>query len=368
VHAESVQRYSSAQNPLPAALSFAPSTALTPGHNYTWYLGAVSSNGLATTWSPPVNFTIDALPAATPKTPSNTTLAAAAGYEEPTFTWNAVPGAASYSLYVMDNTTGQVAINGANVGNTTSYQLSQAQALAPGHNYTWYIGSVSSNGQATTYNISSPQSFTLAALLAPAPAAPSNNGTLAAVAGYDRPSFAWSGVTGAVSYSLYVVDSTTGQVAINAFNVGNVTTYQLTAAQTLTPGHSYIWYIGAMGANGSTTYNIGNPQTFTLAALLPPTPTGPSNNSILSAAAGGDQPTFTWNSVPGAASYSLYVVDNTTGQVLDLNVGNVIAYRLISLQALTPGHSYTWYVGAVSSNGLVTDWDVLTPQMFLLEQ
>ena len=88
---------------------------------------------------------------------------------------------------------------------------------------------------------------------------------LLALAGYDRPTFTWSSVTGAATYSLYVKDNTANQVVVNTFNVGAVTSYQLTQAQALTPGHSFTLYIGATSTNGAITWDLTTPQTFSLA-------------------------------------------------------------------------------------------------------
>ena len=75
-------------------------------------------------------------------------------------------------------------------------------------------------------------SFTVAALPASTLTSPGNNSTIAASANYDRPTLSWTSVAGPASYSLYMVDNTAGgQVVINSFNVGNVTSYQLSAAQ-----------------------------------------------------------------------------------------------------------------------------------------
>ena len=91
-----------------------------------------------------------------------------------------------------------------------------------------------------------------------------------------------------------------------------------------------------------------------------PTQDGP--NAPLAASTGYDTPTFTWNSVTGAAQYDLFVADNLSPQVAvfgSAKAGLSVSGTLFTptsftpgmLQALTPGHNYTWYLGAEVASG-----------------
>ena len=64
-----------------------------------------------------------------------------------------------------------------------------------------------------------------------------------------------------------------------------------------------------------------------------------------------DLPTFTWSSVAGANHYYVWVNDMTTGQSPAVSNSNVSGTSWTTTTALTPGQSYEWYVGAVSTNG-----------------
>ncbi len=70
-----------------------------------------------------------------------------------------------------------------------------------------------------------------------------------------------------------------------------------------------------------------------------------------------DMPTFTWTTCDGAAHYWLWVDDATTGttQVVNQQTLLTTSCTLSAIQALTPGHSYNWWIGAVEGNGTV-DW------------
>ena len=244
------------------------------------------------------------------------------------------------------------------MGNVTSYTLTAAQALTPGHSFTWYVGADSSERHAPGLLERPPD------VLARGPAAADADGavngiTIAASTGYDTPTFTWSSVTGAGSYTLYVVDNTTGQVVVNT-NVGNVTSYQLTAAQALTPGHSFTWYVSADGANGTPRQLLGGPPTFTLASVQ----LTPSNNSTIPHTTGWLTPTFTWVAATEAVSYNVYLIDvtnpNQPAFVYDNSAGNATSYPS---PTLTAGHRYQWYVGIVTSSADLF-WD--GPETFTL--
>src|ERR1019366_4339029 len=65
---------------------------------------------------------------------------------------------------------------------------------------------------------------------------------------------------------------------------------------------------------------------------------------------------YSWSSVPGAGHYFVLVIDTTTNQVPAYN-SNVISTSWQPSIHLTPGHHYTWYVGAYSTNGLGGTWN-----------
>ena len=76
-----------------------------------------------------------------------------------------------------------------------------------------------------------------------------------------------------------------------------------------------------------------------------------------------DQPDFIWQPLYGAVSYDIDVVDDTTKQTLPLITGvppgaTTASYQTPISRALTPGHSYTWYYGAVFGTGAIY-WSAL---------
>jgi PKD repeat protein len=269
-------------------------------------------------------------------------IAAAGGYDMPSFTWTAVAGTNQYSLRVIDNNTGKAPIVVANIGGSaTSYQATSTQALTPGHNFTTYLYAFSTNSQ---YSLST-QNFALAALAAPTSLSP--NTTIPASDGYDTPSFTWNPVAGANHYYLKVLDDNTGKSPIVVSNV-NGTSYTTPVTQALTPGHTFTTYVYAYSTNGQA-YSFST-QKFVLAALAAPTGITPS--ATIPASSGYDTPTFTWNAVAGANHYYLKVVDNSLSlaRIVIPDVSGT-SYTTTVGQALTPGHSFTTYVYAYSTNG-----------------
>jgi hypothetical protein len=132
--------------------SWAPATALTPGHRYRWWVGAVSPGG-AMMWSTSSDFDVPALDAPRPSAPRGITAS-----DIPVFTWTGVSLATRYDIWVNDQTTGttQVLRNTAVTG--TSW--SPAVALVRGHAYRWWVRALSANDTASAW--SNALDFTLA--------------------------------------------------------------------------------------------------------------------------------------------------------------------------------------------------------------
>ncbi len=287
--------------------------ALTIGHSYTWWIGAVV--GQSTTWSSGLNISI-------PMTTigPNGTIAT----NQPTLTWKAIPGAGSYDLYIYDQNTGAVSVNLKNLSGS-SYTLSAAQALPVGDAFTWWVGAV----QGTNVAWSNARTFTPAGNVL----SPSGNITTA------NPDFSWLGVIGATSYELWVSDNSTGQLITDS---PGITATHTTLGQTLTVGDNYTWYIGAVQGQTAPAWSRGLNFTVVL------TPAGPKGNIAT------NLPTFSWTNVAGIGNYSVYVVDLTSNQAFTLPNLSSTPVTLTAANALTIGHNYRWWVGAVQ--GGATHW------------
>jgi hypothetical protein len=116
--------------------TWTPTTALTRGVGYTWWVRAVDSVNSPGPWSAGQTFTVYALPAPTLIGPSGATSSL------PTFSWKAVTGADHYDIYVEDMTTGQV-LRKTNVTGTTA---APTGPLQKGDTYEWWVRAVTSTG------------------------------------------------------------------------------------------------------------------------------------------------------------------------------------------------------------------------------
>src|SRR5262249_37827848 len=144
----------------------------------------------------------------------------------PTFVWAAVPTAIRYDLWVSDLTTGQSPLLSRYGLSATTLSLTTTQALSPGHSYRWWFRGVTGSGAALAWSL--PTDFSVAALGAPAPAGPSG------AVSTDQPTFAWSPVSLAGWYDVWVTDLTTGVSGI----VGSATAASFIDTAGFSPGHS----------------------------------------------------------------------------------------------------------------------------------
>ena len=267
--------------------------------------------------------------------------------DTPTFAWLPVAGAKYYVLKVTDKSTNRLVLNLTKLAGPI-YTLTSAQALTPGHHYTWTAQGVTSNNQTVTS--ASNVAFNVAALGVPVPSGPI--GPIAT----DMPTFTWTpssnaNVTPAASYTLKITDKTTGKILTIAKLAG--TSYTLTTAQALTPSNTFAWTVTAVSTNDLASAKASAPDTFTVDPIGAPTPNGPTGAQTT------DMPTFTWTpsgnaNVTPPASYTLKITDTTTHKVLTIAKLTGASYTLTAGQALTPGDSFAWTVTAVSTNGLAT--------------
>ena len=161
------------------------------------------------------------------------------------------------------------------------------------------------------------------------------------------PTFTWNALGGANHYDLWVDDITTGQSQIVRNQNIAATSYASTVNLSL--GHTYHWWVRGFSAAG-----IGGPWSqalgFNIVPLPAPTsvaPGGQTNNLL---------PTFTWNAVAGADHYDLWVDDATAGTSQVMRVQNALGTSFTTAAPLTVGHSYRWWVRAITNRGTPGLW------------
>ncbi len=224
--------------------SWTPPADLSMGVHRFW-IRAIDAKGNAGTWS--VLYEALVVPAVKPLTPG-----AATFDRTPDFSWSPVTGAVSYELYVKNQNSGTMLINGLSVAGTT-YTPSANITDGP---YRWWVLAVSpaNIGGLRSGGANSRDLFVGGRTTVITP-----TGTITS----KRPTFSWLGVDGAASYQLSV--SRTSSPAGSVISVSGINALNYTSGADLTIGSFRIWVRAV-----STSGDIGpwsNPVDFTIAQV-----------------------------------------------------------------------------------------------------
>lgn len=221
-----------------------------------------------------------------------------------TFSWNGSGGAEGYwldiaqSQYDLENMTGTF-------WNFNTSATSSTFSLLPSASYFWRVYAYNSFGGNHGYPAQQP--FTTPVLPTP-PATPTGLYASATVSGTSAiVTFSWNASSGADGYWLDIAQSEydlyymTG--TFQNFYTGTATSSTL----SLLPSTAYYWRVYAFNsAGGSHGYPVTQP--FWTPSAAPGTPTGLLASGM---ATGGtiyqQQVNLTWNAVPGATSYEVYI-------------------------------------------------------------
>lgn len=208
----------------------------------------------------------------------------------PTFTWDAVPGADSYTVQIRNRNTGQDIID---TTTQTSYQL--AQPFSDAGRYQMWVAASNGTDQ-TAYSFS--RNFDVVTFDLLQPDGPSFE---------LRPQFTWEPVSWATSYRIYVKqsgDGTEGVFIDDTVAVANFTpSIDLPYLRNGSTA-KYVWWVQPTGQNGVAGPWSERGDFNRRSRVL--TPTGTTSDST---------PTFTWQAVDQAVSYRLEV-RNTAGQLI----------------------------------------------------
>ncbi len=255
----------------------------------------------------------------------------------PTITWASSLGASSYKINLGTIPGGTDILNSFDVGNVLTYTLPAATPLLYGKIYYVTILPINGNGIATGCT---EFSFTTKNLSCPSVTAPSS----AATGVSTTPTFTWGAVTDATGYKLTIGTTAGGNNILNAFDLGNVTTYTLPTPLMI--GTKYFYTINAYNSyNSSLSCTERNFTTAGCATVTAPT-AGATGVSVT--------PTFTWTAAAGVAGYKL-TIGSTVGGNNILNafdVGNVTTYTLPT--PLTLGTKYYYTLNSYDASSTTT--------------
>lgn len=323
-----------------------PVTTLGSG-KHKWWVRAHNGAGYGT-WSVSKVFTV-----VTP--PGKPTLIAPTGNVSdttPTYTWNAVSGAAEYELWVQARST--VVINSSHTaatagcsGGTGTCSVTPTTALSPG-SHTWWVRARNAAGSGTW---STGMVFTIVAPpAAPIPASPTGD------VGDRTPTYTWHAVTtGATQYDLWVSDSSGTRVVnvqptASAAGCSTDTRCDLTPTTSLVQG-GHTWWVRARDAASWGAWSAAKTFTVLGAPTEQPELYEPSGNI------GTDFPDYSWSSVYGAISYQLWVNEGSTTVVnrsLTASEAQCVGSSTCRAEQLNPALNsgrHTWWVRGVNDSG-----------------
>ncbi len=298
---------------------------------YFWRVNASNSAGTSS-WSSVWNFTtiIAPPPAPVPSAPANGATGVALN---PTITWNAASGAATYRLQVSTSSGfGTTVLDSSGLAVTSV-------ALSGLTNSTVYYWRVDASNVGGTGAWSSVWNFTttVAPPAAPTLATPANGATSVSV----TPSMAWNSSAGAVSYRLQIsTDSSFGTTTIDSSGITSTTK----SVVGLAHGTKCYWRVNASNPGGTSAWSLV--WNFTTIVAVPSSPTG-----LVATAAGFSLINLSWTDNSG----------NETGFKIQRALDTTAAWSVVATLAanstsypdtgLTDGVRYFYRVYAYNDGG-----------------
>lgn len=224
--------------------------------------------------------------------------------------------------------------NPATVPGTTQMTLTTS-GLAGG---THVFGVYGYDGNVAHYDT---MKVTVTSVPAPALTTPANGVTSQPV----QPNFTWSAVTGADSYDLEVAtDAAFSNIVLTATGL---TSTNHTPATSLNHETTYYWRVQANDSCGSSPYSSVFSFTTVIAAPTAPTLVSPANGATGQVL----QPTFTWNAVSGADSYSLEVATDAGFSNVVITESGLTGTNYTPTSDLNSVTTYYWRVQAANGAG-----------------
>jgi len=304
---------------------------------YAWFVQTFSNIGGYGPWSAETNFTL----IVTPATPVPTAPIGDISETNPLFTFNAVPGATNYHVWVSrvagpdQGYVKDMWLNAADICTAGVCRANLALSLVRGA-YGWWVQSYSPFGGYSPWTSRTDFNVVLPLSAAPTPIAPIGATT------DTSPTFSFSRIDGATWYYLWL-SSGPNKIMDQWYNAADICTTptlcEVTPGLNLVGGF-YSWFIQAYSPYGG--YSAWSAETqFTIAlAPLNPVQIAPVG-SILQT-----NPTYTWERSAGATFYAIWV-SNNAGYVLD---------RWVAAAVACTGNTCTLNTGVMLANGVHRWW------------
>ncbi|MBL8813974.1 MAG: carboxypeptidase regulatory-like domain-containing protein [Planctomycetaceae bacterium] len=245
--------------------------------------------------------------------------------QTPAVSWNAVPGATAYDLWLSNLTTRQSPLVRTTVTGTS---FTPSANLGIGQFRVW-VRSIDAAGNASAWSL--PGTFRVNTRVA-----------LQAIERYQptpRPTIAWNPMPGAARYDLWINNMTTGQVQV--VRQTNLTSTSWTADSDFPIGRYRVWVRALDSAGVPAEWSTA----LDFVSLPRPAVTSPSGGTF------DRTPEFAWSPVLGAVRYQVNVVNRNTGAMV---ISQSVASTSFSPSTPMPDGPYHWWVYGVSNQGLST--------------
>ena len=312
------------------------SPALAPNTMYYWRVQALGSNGASSNWTSASYFRAAMLPTSL-TAPANAASPALTTFR-PTFSWNAVTGASSYTIQISTGNTFSSTL----VNTRVSVFYVPTSDLPLNKVLYWRVRAEGTNGPSLwsdvwTFTSANPPST-------PKISSPAANTLLTSY----TPLLDWSdstlptGVTLA-NYQIQVSTDVTFAAASLIDTTSSQSNFQV-SSPSLAPNTKYYWRMRAYGSNQH--YSNWSGVSYFRAAIQQPVLSLPADG----ATAATTRPPFQWGPVSGASSYNLKasITSNFSITTVKVTVINPIYTPTTAL----PAHSALyWRVQANGTNG-----------------
>jgi len=314
-----------------------------PNSTYYWRVRAVDAAGNLGAWSTPVWSVIVAAGASAPTlvSPTNGGIVSST----PTFTWSDVAGAATYTFQRAGDVGFNVDVVPATITAPTVTYTIPSPGIANG-TYYWRVRAVNALGQEGAWSVVWSVIVLPSPLSAPTLSLPTNGDTVTT----STPTFTWQTVTSAASYTFQrASDSGFTLNPVSATITAPTVTYTIPSAGIA--NGIYYWRVRGVDALGQLgPWSVVWAVTVNVAPLGAPTLVSPANGSVVYS----PTPTFTWNLVTGAATYTFQRASDAvfTSPVPATISAPATSYTTSALAAGT----YYWRVGAVDVLGNLGAW------------
>lgn len=308
-----------------------PGNILNSNTKYYWRVKAFDAAGGASNWSAVRYFRTSILPPAFLSQPSNGVILL---NKRPLFDWDAVSGATRYTLQVSRESDFTPLLWNRTV--TTDSYMPTTDLPADTLLY-WRVRTAAPNGPSVwtaTWSFTTGNPPTVPVLTAPA-----NNALLTDYS----PLLDWNASTApaGTTLSYYNVqvddDPAFGSPEFNTSISASATAIEVTP--DLAPGTKYYWRVSAY--NTDSEYSAWSAVRYFRTAFIWPVQSTPANGSTTASL----KPTFTWEALTGATSYTIQVSTSPTFSPLAINKTVTTAIYTPTANLLS-GTTYYWRVRA----------------------